>query len=84
MTKKFHENAKVTLLTTLMAIALLSLTGIAYANTSTAPGQQWTVGTRVYNGHGDLVFHTDHATSAEGIAAEFNIRSSTSGFTDYL
>ena len=81
---RFHEIAKVTLLTTFMAIALLSLTGIAYANTSTAPGQQWTVGTRVYNGHGDLVFHTTHATSADSITAEFNIPFSSYGFTDYL
>ena len=84
MMKKFHENAKVTLLTTLMAIALLSLTGIAYANTSTAPGQQWTVGTRVFNGHGDLVFHTTHATSTSSVIAEFSVPDSAQGFTDYL
>ena len=81
---KFHKSAKLTLLVTLSAIALLSITGVAFADTSSAPGQQWTVGTRVYNGHGDLVFHTTHATSTSSILAQFDVPSSTYGFSDYL
>ncbi len=82
--KTLHENAKLTLLATLSAIALLSFTGVAYANTSTAPGQQWIVGTRVFNPQGTLAFHTSHATSGPGVIAEFTVPSASSGFTDYL
>lgn len=82
--KKFHENAKLTLLATLSSIALLSFTGTAYANTSSAPGQQWIVGTRVYTPQGTLVFHTGHATSQPGVISEFTVPSASYGFTDYL
>ena len=57
---------------------------MALADASTAPGQQWTVGTRTFNPQGTLIFHTSHATSTSSIAAQFTIPSSDYGFTDYL
>jgi hypothetical protein len=66
----------------LMAIALT--TAPTYAVSMNAPGQQWTVGTRVYNPQRTLIFHTSHATSGSGVIAQFDVPSSAYGFTDYL
>lgn len=84
MEKSYSSKAKLTLLAAVSAVVLLSVTGVAYADSSTAPGQQWTVGTRVYNGNGYFVFHTTHATTESGVIAEFSVPSSAVGFTDYL
>ena len=81
---RFHEKTRLVLLTSLFAITLLSLTGIAYANTSTAPGQQWSVETRTYNPQGATNLHPSHATSADGVVAKFDIPSIAVGFTSYL
>ena len=82
--KKFHENATLTLLASLTAITLLSLTGIAYASPATAPGQQWSVGTRTYNPQGSLILHTSHASTEPGVIAEFNFPGASTGFASYL
>ena len=75
---------KLIAIATTVLLALLATTPLVFADTSSAPGQQWTVGTRVYNPQGDLVFHTSHATSASGDAAGFNVPASSYGITDYL
>ena len=57
--EKFHKNANITLLSTLLAVALLSMTGVAFASGTNlaAKGSQWAIYEENTLPNGDLHFY---------------------------
>ena len=55
--KKFHENVKLTLFSTLLAITLLSMTGVAFASSSPNSPTQWAIFGETTQPNGMLNFH---------------------------
>ena len=55
--RKIHENAKLVILSTLAAVTLLSLTGVAFAGSSLNSPTQWAVYGETTQPNGNLNFH---------------------------
>ena len=55
--RRFHNSTKLTLLSTLVAISLLSLTGVAFASSSLGSPTQWAIYGETTQPNGNLNFH---------------------------
>ena len=86
MEKSYGSKAKLTLLSTLAVVALLSLTGVAYADPSPQMvGSQWAVYEQTTLPNGSLLFYVAaHATTISTGGVEFQMPDATSSSPTYV
>jgi hypothetical protein len=84
--KKFHEKARLTLLSTFAVLAILSFTGVAYAdNGISMKGSQWAVYEQTTLPNGSLNFYPGaHATTMSSGGVEFSMPDSTAAGPTYV